>query len=96
MAARRDQDVARPMRDYMGERADWMAGLMRVAQADGELDPALSPDALAHFSLLLAMGSALITPDLHAVGEAEWAGLLTRLVTALAPAGPTTQTGTTQ
>ena len=96
VAARRDQDVARPMRDYMGERADWMARLMRVAQADRELDPGLSPDALAHFCLLLAMGSALITPDLHAVGEAEWAGLLTRLVTALAPAGPTTQTGTTQ
>jgi AcrR family transcriptional regulator len=90
VAARRDQDVAGPMRDYMGERADWMAGLMRVAQADRELDPALSPDALAHFCLLLAMGSALITPDLHAVGDAEWAGLLTRLVTALGPARLTT------
>jgi AcrR family transcriptional regulator/ferredoxin len=86
VAARRDQDVARPMRDYMGERADWMADLMRVAQAGGELDPNLSPDALAHFCLLLAMGSALITPDLHAVGEAEWADLLNRLVTAFAPA----------
>ena len=96
VAARRDQDVARPMRDYMDERADWMAGLMRVAQADGELDPALSPDALAHFCLLLAMGSALITPDLHEVGEAEWADLLTRLVTALAPAGTTAQTGARQ
>jgi AcrR family transcriptional regulator len=95
VAARRDQDVARPMRDYMGERADWMADLMRVAQADGELDPALSPDALAHFCLLLAMGSALIAPDLHAVGEAEWADLLNRLVTAFAPAGIPTQTGTT-
>jgi len=96
VAARRDQDVARPMRDYMDERADWMAGLMRLAQADGELDPALSPDALAHFCLLLAMGSALITPDLHEVGEAEWADLLTRLVAALVPAGPTAQTGATQ
>jgi len=96
VAARRDQDVARPMRDYMGERADWMAGLMRVAQAGGELDPALSPDALAHFCLLLAMGSALITPDLHAVGEAEWADLLNRLVIAFGPAVIPTQTGTTQ
>jgi AcrR family transcriptional regulator len=96
VAARRDQDVAVPMRDYMGERADWMADLMRVAQAGGELDPALSPDALAHFCLLLAMGSALITPDLHAVGEEEWADLLNRLVTAFGPAGTTTQTGTTQ
>ena len=67
VAARRDEDVARLMRGYVGERADWLAELMRVAQAGGELDPALSPDALAHFCLLLAMGSALVTPDLHAV-----------------------------
>ena len=101
MAARRDEDVARPMRDYVGERADWLARLMRAAQAGGELDPALSPDALAHFCLLLAMGSALITPDLHAVSEDEWAALLTRVVAALGPAAPgpaapglTAQTGT--
>jgi AcrR family transcriptional regulator len=101
VAARRDEDVARPMRDYVGERADWLAGLMRAAQADGEVDPALSPDALAHFCLLLAVGSALITPDLHAVSEEEWAALLTRVVAALAPAalapavpGLTAQTGT--
>ena len=92
VAARRDEDVARPMRDYVGERGDWLAELVRVAQADGELDPSLSPNALAHFCLLLAMGSALITPDLHGVGEQEWAALLTRLVTALAPAGPHRQT----
>jgi AcrR family transcriptional regulator len=85
VAARRDEDVARPMRDYVGQRGDWLAELVGVAQADGELDPSLSPNALAHFCLLLAMGSALITPDLHAVGEQEWAALLTRLVTALAP-----------
>jgi AcrR family transcriptional regulator len=96
VAARRDEDVARLMRGYVGERADWLAELMRVAQAGGELDPALSPDALAHFCLLLAMGSALVTPDLHAVGDQEWAALLTRVVTALAPAGITTETGTTQ
>jgi hypothetical protein len=88
VAARRDEDVARPMRDYVGERADWLAGLMRAAQADGEVDPALSPDALAHFCLLLAMGSALIPPDLHAVSEEEWAALLTRVVAALAPTAP--------
>jgi AcrR family transcriptional regulator len=96
VAAGRDEDVARLMRGYVGERADWLAELMRVAQAGGELDPALSPSALAHFCLLLAMGSALVTPDLHAVGDQEWAALLTRVVTALAPAGITTETGTTQ
>jgi AcrR family transcriptional regulator len=85
VAARRDEDVAGPMRDYVGERADWIAELVRVAQSGGELDPALSPDALAHFCLLLAMGSALIMPDLHEVDQEEWAALLTRVVTALAP-----------
>jgi AcrR family transcriptional regulator len=84
VAARRDEDVARPMRDYVGERADWLAQLMRVAQNDGEIDPALSPNALAHFCLLLAMGSALVTPDLHAVDDREWSVLLARVVTAMA------------
>ena len=84
VAARRDEDVAGPMRDYVGERADSIAALMQVAQAGGELDPALSPNALAHFCLLLSMGSALVTPDLHAVDDEEWAELLARVVTALA------------
>jgi len=92
VAARRDEDVAQPMRDYMGERADWLAGLMRIAQAGGELDPALSPDALAHFCLLLAMGSALVTPDMHAVDDGEWMELLSRVVTALTPTDSTAGT----
>jgi AcrR family transcriptional regulator len=96
VAARRDEDVARQMHDYVGERADWLAGLMRVAQADGEIDPDLSPDALAHFCLLLSMGSALVTPALHGVDDDEWASLLGRIVTALAPSGKTAQTGTTR
>jgi AcrR family transcriptional regulator len=87
VAARRDEDVARPMRDYVGERSGWLADLVRVAQADGDIDPVLSPNALAHFCLLLSMGSALITPDLHAVGDEEWGALLNRVATALAPAG---------
>ncbi|WP_155358826.1 TetR/AcrR family transcriptional regulator [Acrocarpospora macrocephala] len=88
VAARRDADVAGPTRAYVGERADWLAELVRLGQAGDELDPALSPGALAHFCLLLAMGSALITPDLHAVDDEEWTALLTRLATALAPAAP--------
>ena len=71
VAARRDEDVARPMRDCPGGRADWLAGLIRLAQAGGELDPALSPDALAHFCLLLALGSVLVPPDLRPVGEED-------------------------
>jgi AcrR family transcriptional regulator len=84
VTARRDEDVARPMRGYVSERADWISQLVRAGQSDGELDGALSPDALAHFCLLLAMGSALITPDMHAVDDGEWEALLTRVIAALA------------
>jgi AcrR family transcriptional regulator/ferredoxin len=86
VAARRDEGVARPMRDYVSERGGWIADLVRVAQAGQEMDPGLSPNALAHFCLLLAMGSALVTPDMHSVGDEEWAALLTRVAAALAPA----------
>jgi AcrR family transcriptional regulator len=96
VAARRDDDVAKAMRSYVGERADWLSDLMRVAQTDGELDPGLSPNALAHFCLLLAMGSALVTPDLHAVDNQEWAALLARVVAGFAPADLPAQTATGQ
>ena len=93
VAARRDEDVARPMRDDMGERAEWLVQLIRGAQTSGELDQDVSAGALAHFCLMLTMGSALVTPDSHAVDEDEWARLLTRLIAALAP--PDSQTLTT-
>jgi AcrR family transcriptional regulator len=86
IAARRAEGVAAPMRAYTSERADWLAGLMLAGQAGGDLDAALSPDALAHFCMLLAFGSSLLTPDLHAVDEAEWSALLARVVGALSPA----------
>jgi AcrR family transcriptional regulator len=94
VAARRDDDVARQMRDYVGEKADWMAGLVSAAQDEGALEPALSPRALAHFCLLLAMGSELVTPELHAVDDGEWTALLARVVAALAPASATAMTQT--
>lgn len=85
IAARRDNDVAGPMRDYTAERADWLAALIEAGQAGGEVDGALSPSALAHFCLLLAFGSALLPADLHPVDEQEWAALLARVVSSLAP-----------
>jgi hypothetical protein len=86
--------VARPMRDYLGERAAWMAGLMRRAQDQGELDRGLSPEALSHFCLLLAMGSALVNPVVAAVDDKAWAALLAGVVTGLAGgAEATSRTG---
>jgi AcrR family transcriptional regulator len=88
-AARRDKDVARPMRDYVANRANWIADIIRVAQAGGDIDAALSPVALAHFCLLLVVGSGLVTADLHAVTDKDWNTLLGRIATALAPAADT-------
>jgi AcrR family transcriptional regulator len=86
-AARRDEDVAGPMRDYVGERAGWIADLIRVAQADGEIDADLSAVALAHFCLLLVNGSGLVTADLHAVSHQDWSALLGRIAAGLSPGG---------
>jgi AcrR family transcriptional regulator len=82
-AARRDADLAVLMRDYVGERGRLIADRVRSAQEHGEIDPALTPTAVAHFCLLLGLGSALVTPDLHAVGEDEWNALLTTLIRAI-------------
>ena len=86
VAARRDQDVAGPMRDYVRERADWLAALVGQAQARGELDPALPRRAVAHLCLSLAVGAALVTPDVHDVDDDEWVDVLVRLVSAFIPA----------
>ena len=87
IAARRDENVAAPMRGYIRERAEWLAGLVREAQGRGELDPAIAPSAVAHFCLSLAAGTALVSPDLNDVDDEEWAVLLARLLAALAPTG---------
>jgi len=84
IAARRDEDVAGPMRVYTAERADWLAGLIEAGQAGGEVDSALSAAAIAHFCLLLALGSSLLPADLHPVDDGEWMALLTRVVSAVA------------
>lgn len=84
-ASRRDDDLAVLMREYVGERGRLIAERVAAAQAAGELNSALSPDAVAHFCLLLGLGSALVSPDLHTVGEDEWNALLTTLIGTLAP-----------
>jgi AcrR family transcriptional regulator len=92
-AARRDPEVAGPMRDYVRERADVLAEQVRVAQRTGEIDPAVSPEAVAHLCLALGVGTALLPPEIHDVDEEAWAGFLARLLTALDPARTPLQTG---
>jgi AcrR family transcriptional regulator len=96
IAARRDEEVAVPMRGYVRERAEWLAGLVRDAQDRGELDPAIAPSAVAHFCLSLAIGTALVSPDLNDVDDEDWTALLARLLTALAPPHPGEEMGTAE
>jgi AcrR family transcriptional regulator len=84
VAARRDEDVADLVRGYLGERAEWLAGLFGRAQAGGEVDPGVPPAAVAHFCLALALGSALLH-DLSTVDDDDWGALLSRVVTVLEP-----------
>ncbi|MDF5754270.1 TetR/AcrR family transcriptional regulator [Spongiactinospora sp. TRM90649] len=93
VTARRDDEVADAVREWAGERTTRLAGMVRAAQDGGEVDDAVSPLALAHLCFLLAAGSALVTPDVSAVGDAEWTALLRRLVNAIAPDGTTTSKG---
>lgn len=85
VAARRDPDVARLVRAHLAERADWLQELVEVGQAEGDLDPALPAEAVAHFCLVLGLGSALVPSDLHDVDGDAWAALLRRLIDALGP-----------
>lgn len=84
IAARRDPEVAASMTGYVRERAEWMTGLVEQAQIHGEIDPTVSSRAVAHLALSLAVGSTLLAPNLHDVGDEEWVALLTRVVTSIA------------
>ncbi|WP_051515524.1 TetR/AcrR family transcriptional regulator [Candidatus Blastococcus massiliensis] len=94
IAARHHGEVAAALREYIGERADWLSALVRDGQSRGELDPALSPQAVAHFCLALAAGTTLINPDLHDVDDEEWTQLLIQVVTSLEPVQTGQEIGT--
>ena len=94
VAARRDAEVARLVRAHLAERGDWFAELVEVGQAEGDLDPALPPEAVAHLCLVLGLGSALLPSDLHDVDGEAWAVVLRRLIDALGPQSAATGGGT--
>jgi AcrR family transcriptional regulator len=87
VAARRHPSVAKLMRAHLTERSGWLADLVRASQLTGDVDASVPADAVAHFCLLLAMGSALVPPELRGVDPDGWDRLLRRVVGALAPHG---------
>lgn len=89
VAARRDEDVRRLMRSHLASRNELFADLVRTAQAHGQLDPGLDPDAVAQFCAVVVLGSALVGPVRPHSDDDGWTTLVTRLVDALRPADTT-------
>lgn len=89
VAARRDGDVRRLMRSHVGGRNDWFVDLVRTAQAHGQVDAALDPEAIAQFCLVVVLGSALVAPVRASGNDESWTTLVTRLVDALRPVDTT-------
>ena len=85
VAARRDADVARLMRRHLRTRADWLVDLVTAAEADGTVDPELSPEAIARFCLVVVLGSALIESAGLPRADGGWQALIARLAQSLAP-----------
>lgn len=81
VAARRHPEVASLLAELFLEREGRLAELVRRAQAAGTLDPASSPEAVARFVLMLALGSMLTSSlDLPATDHHEWSALIDGLV----------------
>lgn len=83
VAARRDPEVRRLMRSRLGEQSAWLQELVVVAQAHGEVDDALAPEAIARLCLVVVLGSALVLD--RPADEDAWAALVSRVVDAIRP-----------
>jgi len=81
VAAKRHPEVAEVLTASMAQREEQLAELIRAAQEIGELDPALSAEAVVRFALMVALGSMVVSAlDLPPTGHADWAALIARLV----------------
>src|SRR5690606_40598370 len=86
VAARRDPEVAAAIGRHVRARDDWLVGLVKEGQGDGTVDPALSPEVVSRFSLMLLVGSILLpAAGLPPVDADDWAAFIARLGEALRP-----------
>lgn len=92
VASRRDPQLAELVRTALARRGDRFAALVERGQADGDVDPDLSVDALTRFCLTLALGSVVARElDLPPIDPNAWDTLLERLLDAVSPE-PTNRT----
>lgn len=94
VAARRDPEVRRLMREALDLRSDRLLDLVTEAQATGAVDPSLDREAVVRFCHAVGFGFLLFRAvDLELPAAAPWEQLIARLVDAL-EARPTMTTTT--
>lgn len=88
-AARRDGEVADVLRAAAAQRQGVLTRMFAAGQDAGEVDGAISADALARFCLLLVFGSIVAqNAGLEPPPPADWAELISRVVDAARPRDP--------
>jgi len=81
VAAKRDPEVAQVLISALAEREARLAGLLRSAQAKGEIDADLPAPAAVRFALMVALGSmAAGALGLPPTDHDDWVALIARLV----------------
>ncbi len=84
VAARRDPEAARLLAETFAERERLLAQLIERGQATGGVDERVSPDTVARFSMIVALGSVLIgSLDLAPTDPDEWSDLIGGVVRSL-------------
>jgi TetR/AcrR family transcriptional repressor of uid operon len=80
-ASRRDPELAAMFHSAVTGREELIATLTRYGSRNGDVDPDVSPDAVARFCLMVVLGAMVARIlDLPVVDPAEWTDLITRLV----------------
>lgn len=83
-AARRDDALAKVLRDRLGVRERFLVEIVERAKRDGAIDPTLDSDTFARFGLTLAMGALVLrTLGIDAPAEGAWHELISRLLDAV-------------
>jgi AcrR family transcriptional regulator len=84
-AARRDPVLAGLLSQLFAQRQARLASLIASGQDTGDVDVRVSPNTVAHFSMVIGLGSLLINSlDLPADRD-EWAELISTVVRGLKP-----------
>lgn len=86
LAARHDAELAQVLSAAMADRERVVAALVARGQHEGALTDEMSADVAARFSVMLGLGSMLVSAlDMPAIDPAEWSSFISRFVGSFAP-----------